>query len=58
MDTRIKNFIEAVLESKYPKNIKTELIAAIACFDNSVVSYEFDDDEARDIFEIAISLWV
>lgn len=57
MDTRIKNFIEAVLESKYPKNIKTELIAAIACFNNSV-SYEFADDEARDIFEIAISLWV
>lgn len=57
MDFRIKRFIEAVNDSTYPKSIKAELIAAIACFENEV-SYEFDDDEARDIFEIAISLWI
>ena len=57
MDTRIKDFIETVLESKYPKNMKAELIAAIACFDNDV-SYEIEDEEAKEIFEIAISLWV
>ncbi len=56
MDYRIKQFIESVLESTYPKDIKDELIAAIACFDYDV-SYKIEDEEAKEIFEIAISLW-
>ena len=57
MDLRVKEFIEAVNASTYPKSIKIELIAAIACFDYDV-DYEFDDDEARAIYDIAMSLWV
>ena len=57
MDFRVKQFIEAVNASTYPKSIKTELIAAIACFDYDV-DYEFDDDEAKAIYDIAMSLWV
>lgn len=57
MDLRVKEFIEAVNASTYPKSIKTERIAAIACF-YYVVDYEFDDDEARAIYDIAMSLWV
>lgn len=56
MDYRIKQFIKSVLESTYPKDIKDELIAAIACFDYDV-SYKIEDEEAKEIFEIAISLW-
>ena len=57
MDFRVKQFIETVNASTYPKSIKTELIAAISCFEHDV-DYEFDDDEAKAIYDIAMSLWI
>lgn len=57
MDFRIKQFIEAVDASTYPKSIKIELLAAIACFEHDV-DYEFFDDEAHAIYDIAMSLWI